>query len=110
MDILILTVNVFFMGSTAIITTLSFIVYLLNLFKKRSVLESWYLYGDDEKCTSFWTGVICGVICAACFAQDAESFYGLSLGSVILLFCITLVLVCLIFEGIGMWFKNLPES
>ena len=110
MDILVWVVNVFFMGSSGIIATIMFVVYLLNLFKKRSVLESWDMYGDSERIVSFWGGVISAIFCLLGLVQNDKDFYGLSLGSVILLFLIAFVLFMCICEFIGSWFKNLPES
>lgn len=110
MDILVWVVNVFVMGSSGIIATIMFVVYLLNLFKKRSVLESWGMYGDSERLVSFWGGVISAIFCLLGLVQNDKDFYGLSLGSTILLFLMAFVLFVCICEFISSWFKNLPES
>lgn len=110
MNILITLVNLVVIGSTAMLSTILFIVYLLNVFKKRSVLEGLGLYGESKRSISFWLGVFSAGLCAFGFVQSDDALFGLSVGASLILFLIALVLFALISDGISAWFKNLPES
>lgn len=85
-------------------------IYLLNLFKKKSILKRMDMYGDSDREFSFWAAIILGAIASAYYVQAPDKLYGLSLGVCINLLIIGVILVVVILDAVGTWFNDLPET
>lgn len=103
-------INITFFMLNSILATYMAVVYLLNLFRKKTILDRVGMYGESERMFSFWCSILSGLLASAYFVQDPDKLYGFSLGSAINGMLIAMVVGIFTLDAIGEWFKKLPET
>lgn len=101
--------NAFFIFDLFIASSMA-IVFLLNIFKKKSILERFDMYSEGACSFAGWCSFFVGLIALAYFVQEPDKLYGFSLGTYINLLLIGFVLFFIVLDVVGEWFRKLPET
>lgn len=103
-------INVAFFVMNLFLSTVMAIVFLLNIFKKKTILERFDMYGDSECSFAGWCSFFVAIIALGYFVQEPDKLYGFSLGTCVNLMLIGAVLFLIVLDAVGDWFKKLPET
>lgn len=103
-------INITFLVLDSILATMGAVLYLLNLFKKKSLLSKIDGYGSFQRQLGLLFFIIFGVLAGCYYAVDEKFLYGLSLGAQFTLFIIMGILSIVTIEAISTWFNNIPET
>lgn len=103
-------INIAFFVMNLFVATFMAVVYLLNLFKKKTLLDKIGMYGESDRIFAFWCSFLFGLLGAAYFVQEPDKLYGFSLGSMVNGMLIAMVVGIMALDAIGEWFKKIPET
>lgn len=101
-------INGLFLALNVIGASLSALIFILNVFKKKTILKKYGAWGCQG--FSFFCMLILLLLASAGFLVQPDKLLGLSLGTMINLTFIVFLTVILVSSKIVKWFENLPET
>lgn len=85
-------------------------IFLLHLFKKKSILKRINSSADESKFTALVLAIFFSVAMVGHNVVNPEVMYGFSLGSFITGMSIGVILCAIVLTEIEEWFAKLPET